>query len=189
MAAQYNLQRHVIGGFLDFIPHGSTVDSATTSALIQPDDAPITNWTDYNMGCVLNVKFDKKTQEDPDLCPVESGGYEEESNTRVIADYIDCTLKTHSEPIFRLLFGLNQKLTGATGQTPFENLGERQITGWARFRGVGGSGQALVIAKLEVKLSLMEYPDWNGSSAVRPIVRLQVKSNALNDLIDDGILV
>lgn len=188
MAAQYNLQKHIIGGFVDFIPHGETVDAQTTSATVQPDDDPITNWTDYNLGCVLNVSFNKEVQDDPDLCPSESGGYYRESDERVVADFIDLTLKAHSEPIYRLLFGLNQKLTGLTGQTPYEDKGERSITGWVRFRGVGTNAEALILMKVEAKLMLLEYPDWNGQAAARPVVRLDIKDNSLNDLIDDEIL-
>ena len=188
MAALYNLQKHIIGGFADFIEHGTTVDGTPTSPSVQPDDDPIANWTDSNLGCVTNVKFETKKQDDPDLCPSESGGYIEESDSRVIADYLDLTLKAHSEPIYRLLFGLPSKLTGATGQVPFSDRGERSITGWLRFRAVGTNGEALVIAKVECKLMLQSYPDWNGNSAARPVVRMEVKGNTLNDLIDDEIL-
>ena len=134
MAAQYYLQKRIIGGFADFIPHGETVDALTTSPTVIPDDDPITNWTDYNLGCVQEVQFDSETEDEEDYCPAETGGYSKSITRTTVRDTMTLTLKDHSEPIFRLLFGLNQKLTGLTGQQPFENLGDREITGWLRLR-------------------------------------------------------
>ena len=147
MAAQYYLQKRIIGGFADFIPHGETVDALTTSPTVIPDDDPIENWTDYNLGCVQDVQFDSETEDEEDYCPAETGGYSKTITRTTVRDTMTLTLKDHSEPIFRLLFGLNQKLTGATGQQPFENLGDREITGWLRLRGVGSAAEALAIVK------------------------------------------
>lgn len=98
------------------------------------------------------------------------------------------TLSKHSEPIYRLLFGLKNKLTGATGQKAFENSGDREITGWLRLRGVGPNGEALVVAKIEVKMRLENYPGWS-KDATFPEVKLEVINNTLNDLIDSNVLV
>ena len=188
MAAQYYLQKRIIGGFADFIPHGETVDGQTTSSTVLPDDDWTTGeWADYNLGCVQEVQFNVETEDDEDYCPSETGGYSKTITRTTVRDEIQLTLKDHSEPVFRLLFGLNQKLTGLTGQQPFENLGERAITGWLRLRGVGSAAEALVISKIEVKLSISDYPGWTREAA-RPVVACEVITNTLNDFIDDAVL-
>lgn len=187
MAAMYKLQKQVIGGFLDFIPHGETVDTETTGPTVLPDDDPIENWTEYSLGCVEQVQFEKEEETDEDYCPSETGGYRKEKEMRIVSDSILFTLQQHSEPIFRLLLGLNQKMTGATGQKIFENTGDRQITGWIRMRGVGKAGEALVLAKIEVKLRLSDYPGWSREST-KPVISCEVIDNDLNDIIDDEVL-
>lgn len=187
MSALYNLQKHVMGGFADFIPHGTMVDLNSTSSLIQPDDDPIENWTDANLGDVLEVSFDTDKQEDEIHVPSASGDYVKETEYRVYADYIDLKLKSHNDLIFQLLFGLNNKLTGATGQQVFENRGDRSITGWVRLRGKARGGTDIVLTKIEVKLSLKEYPGWTKDTTY-PVVRFEVIDNALNDMIDTDIL-
>jgi hypothetical protein len=187
MAAQYYLQKRIIGGFADFIPHGETVDALTTSPLVIPDDDPITNWTDYSLGCIQEVQFDSETEDEEDYCPAETGGYSKSITRTTVRDTMTLTLKDHSEPIFRLLFGLNQKLTGLTGQQPFENLGDREITGWLRLRGVGSAAEALAIVKVEVKMRISDYPGWS-QTAAKPVVEMEVIANTLNDLTDDAIL-
>lgn len=188
MAAMFKLQKQVIGGFADFIPHGESVDTVTTGPAAQPDDDPVENWTDYSLGCIEQVAFEKEEESDEDYCPQETGGYRKVKEMRVVSDTIKLTLQQHSEPIFRLIFGLKDKMTGATGQQPFSNSGDRQISGWLRLRGIGKDGEALVLAKVEVKLRVQEYPGWSREST-KPVVSCEVIGNALNDLVDDEVLV
>lgn len=190
MAAQYYLQKRIIGAFVDFIPHGETVDAIVTSPVLIPDEAPEENWTDYNMGCAQDVQFESETEDDEDYCPALTGGYSKSITRTTVRDEIIVTLKDHSEPVFRLLFGLNQKLTGVTGQQPFENLGDREITGWLRLRGIGAAGstsETLANVKVEVKMRISDYPGWT-KDATKPVVAFEVISNTFNDLIDDGVL-
>lgn len=189
MAAKFLLQKLLIGAFVDFIPHGSTVDAETTSPLVQPDDDPIANWTEFNLGCITQAVPGTETQDDPDLCPTDDGHYRRISDIKVISDYWDITLKNHNDLIFQLLLGLKQGLTGVTGQEPYENTGDRKIVGWARMRARAGTTTDKILMKFECVMRIQNYEGFRGESATRPVVRLEVLSNGLNDIIDDEITV
>lgn len=183
----YELRRLILSGWVDFIEHGTTVDLNPTSSSVLPDDDPIENWTDATLGSALGVDFDKKEKTDEVVRPSEEGDWEQEDFTRVLADYLDIELENHSEPIFRLLFGMKQKMTGTTGQRIYAHRGDRSINGWLRLRGKNQDGTDMIVAKIEVKMMLKSYPGWK-VDAPYPVVRFQVKNNALNDIIDTEVL-
>lgn len=190
MALKFTLHREVIGGHLAFLEAGTSVTVDETPVVVAADALP--DYTtapdilvDFDLGCVEAVNFEAETETEEDYCPREAsqgGGYAKRTTIVSVADYLDLTLKAHSELIYRLLLGADAALEDGTDTIPFA-ASVRQIEGWAIVRGTSRNPDAedRIVLALWCKLSLKEYPGWS-KDVTKPVVRLEVLANPLNVL-------
>lgn len=172
----YNLEKALVGAFVGFAEEGKTIDAITVAIDAQPDTDPDTNYS--SLGCVQQVNFDSDVETDEDYCPNESGlGYTKEVENNIVADYMDFSLKSHSEPVYRLLFGSAAEIVDGTPFIPFESS-KREIKGWISITSKSG-GQTKFEMLIWGKLTLQEYPGWS-KDATKPVLRFQKLDSPLN---------
>ena len=179
----FKLQRLIMSGFVGFAESGKTIDGVTVSDLARPDTTPADNFG--TLGCIEQVSFDQDVETEDDYCPLASGnGYIKETFNNVVADYMDFTLKNHSEHVFRLLFGAPAEIVDGTAFKPFD-VQTREIFGWINFQARGG-GNTLLDGFIWGKLTLQDYPGFS-KDATKPVLRFQVLESTLNQLTPASI--
>lgn len=180
----YNLQKTMLGSELYFIESGLTVDSVTVSATAKPDISPANNW--YPLGCANDLTPYRVTEEDTPFKCFEGGRYRQETSTVVLEDGWEFTLKNHAEPIYRLMLGLDARVTDETPVIPYaENI--REIFGWLKFQATNvNKSQDIWTMDLWGKLEMIELPTYNDKS-VYPRLRFTQHDSDLNVVELDNV--
>lgn len=170
--------RRLKGAFAYFIPFGETVDSATVSATSWPDNDPTTNWTDYEFGCIENVRPMREADVEPLLCPSPDGGYVEEEEQRSKRDGWMMQTNKYNELITQLEYGLESQPEAGTPQTPWAKK-DRYIDGVLLIQARGLDGSDYHVEQWHARLRLAEVPEWSNATS-KPVVSFQALQNDLN---------
>ena len=179
----YNLQKLILGGFLFFVEKGETIDNITVDPETYPDTDPAENWN--SLGCVSEVNFNKETETDTDYCPSPAGGYNKEDDEVVVSDNIEFITRAHSEPYWRMLLGLNNKIVDGTAQTPFANK-RRYIEGWLKIQGRAQDGADRVVMNIYGRLTINDNPKWS-KDATKPALKFQKLYSSIATVEPNGI--
>jgi hypothetical protein len=181
----YKLEKLIIGTFAHFVEAGTEVGTEpvnTVGALFKPT-FPGEPWA--SMGCILDATPETEVETDTDYCPNASGGYTKADDQNVVKDMLKLSLRAHSEPIHRLIWGANAKLADTTSVTPFVKT-DRFVEGWLQFQGVGQDGLARFVASLYGKIRLDAAPQW-AKDPTKPAIRFEIIKTALNTYVPDKI--
>lgn len=170
--------RRLKGAFVYFIPFGETVDSGTVSATSWPDNDPTSNWTDYEFGCIENVRPLREADSEDLLCPNPNGGYDKESEQRATRDGWILQTNKYNELITQLEYGLASKPVAGTPQTPFAER-DRFIDGVVLIQARGLDGADYHVEQWHARLRLDEVPEWANATS-KPVVSFQCLQNDLN---------
>lgn len=169
------LEKTTIGGFLYFVESGKTIDATVVSAAAYPDVDPITNWD--SLGCIQEVNFEAEKETDTDYCPSASGGYDKVDDERVVRDLLKFVTREQSEPVWRMMLGLNAQIVNGTAQTPFAN-GKRYIEGWLKVQGRADDGTDRIVMNIWGRLSLDANPKWS-KDPTKPALTFQKLYSAI----------
>lgn len=181
-----NPQKLIIGAFIGVAEQGDLVDGVTVSKTAFPDNDPATNYTD--IGCVQDVQFSFDEEEEEDYCPNVSGnGYTKEVTKIITADYMDLTVRDHTEMVFRMLFGKSGKIVNGTPFKPWD-VSDRSIYVVLRIGAKGGGNDLIdgTASFIYGKLTLQDYPGWSRETT-RPVVRFQKLDSTLNSFTPQNI--
>jgi hypothetical protein len=172
-------ERQLIGCFAFFVEAGLTVDAIVVSATAKPDNDPTSNWP--QMGCIESAKFEPKKSAETFMCPSETGGYEEEEDNRVIADFLNLRSNYMNELVKRLEFGLVGPIVLDAAQAP-HNQRVREIRGWLKIQGRKEDGNDDFVMDWWCKMTLTDALDRNDKT-LRPTLRFQKLPSALNTIV------
>lgn len=172
-------ERQLIGCFAFFIEGGTTVDTVAVSATAKPDTDPLSNWP--QLGCIESSKFETKKSNELFLCPSETGGYQEESVDKVMADFLNLRSNYMNEFVKRLEFGLQSKIVLDAAQAPHAAT-TREITGWLKIQGRKEDGNDDFVMDWWCKMTLTDALDRNDKT-LRPTLRFQKLPSSLNTIV------
>ena len=179
MADVARLNRLLIGSFAYFIQEGVTIDSVTVAGTAKPDNNPTSNW--LSLGAVEEIKFEDDRYDDKFLTPSEAGGYYQENQSIVIADYLNIRTSHMNELVERMQFGLSSVIVAGTAQEPHAAK-TRTVNGWLKIQGRKLSGTDEFIMDWWCKLSLAEKLTMNDKT-LRPVLRFQKLTSTLNTVV------
>ena len=167
--AKPTLQEIFIGGFAYFVESGLTVDAQTVGATVKPDASPTTNWTDGNLGNVLEFKYGNESIDSPFMRVLPQGGREKVNRKFVTQDFVVLKTREMAEIVHRLQMGVTGVIAEGTAQTPGLQL-DRKIEGWLRLQGrsLGGFDRFLHDWWCEVRL---DADNVFGEQVVTPSLR------------------
>ncbi len=180
-----SLRKEVIGGILNVVLAGTMIDdgqggTVAVSSTVKPasDSAA---WE--SLGCVKDVKFDKKTASESITCfNPASGKYEEETEDVVLADYWDVTVKEHSPLVWQLLFGIKEIISGTDAVLSYE-ASVREVYAWAQFQAKNARDQVnRTVIDRWVKVTLKSYAGFS-EKVTLPELRYQMLHSPLNGQI------
>ncbi len=107
--------------FLAFIPVGETVDAVVVSATTWPDNAPTSNYTNYQIADVETLKVTKEYDTEIFKIPDPAGGYlDDPENTLKTVKFTGVTAKNYSY-FTQLEHGLLTPPVVGTAQAPYVN--------------------------------------------------------------------
>jgi hypothetical protein len=182
----YNLQKLILGAFASFVEDGTSVGDPPNT--VGADFFPSAD--DYSeawnsLGCVSQSSLEPKVETDIVSCPSPAGGYIEEETENVVADVIKLSLRDHSEPIFRMIWGLTAPVEDGTPVAPFANK-DRFVKGWLNFTLRGQDGQDRIVAALYGKLRMDANPTWS-KDPTKPAVKFQVLYSPIAAIVPDQV--
>lgn len=172
-------ERQLIGCFAFFVEGGTTVDAVAVSATAKPDTNPITNWP--QLGCIESGKFEAKKSTENFMCPSETGGYFEETQDKIMADFLNLRSNYMNEFVKRLEFGLTSKIVLDAAQAP-HNATTREIYGWLKVQGRKEDGNDDFVMDWWCKMTLTDALDRNDKT-LRPTLRFQKLPSSLNTIV------
>lgn len=174
----FRLEKLIIGNFASFVEAGTVVGEEEN--LVGPDFYP-EDTEDLgvygSLGCVLEAEPEVTEEDDPDYCPSLAGGYDLEEDPTVVKDVIKMSLKCHSEPIWRLIWGFKNKIVNGTPQTPFGSK-KRYVEGWLIFEQRAGDGVTKMNAAIYGRLRLDAAPKWS-KDPTKPAVRFEKRYSSI----------
>ena len=182
----YNLQKRILGAFASFVEDGTTYGSPsnTVGVGVYPNADTFPNaWN--SMGCVIDASPETEVETDEDYCPSPSGGYIKESTETVVRDMIKLSLKTHSEPIERMIWGKSGAVVDGAAFTPFAKK-DRFVKGWLHFQLREGGGSDVIVAALYGKMRLDAAPKWS-KDPTKPAVRFEILYSPIMSAMPAGI--
>ena len=169
------LDKLLVGAFAYFAEDGGSIDEDTAPDVSADyEDVPA-------LGCIEQAAFETKSEETKFLCPKTTGGYEETTETREMADYIDLMLQKYNELVHRLQFGIADEITTTGNNTvraPFAKQ-NRKVRGWLCIHAVSQAGDTLLQMKVRAEVRLNKTPPWENQFG-KPVFRFQVLGNSLN---------
>ena len=102
-----------------FIPAGTTVDSVVVAIATWPDNAPLTNYTDFQFNDIETSKPERKTSQETFMIPGTNGGYDEDEEDQIVNNsWIAETHKTNAL-VRQIEMGLLTIPVAGTAQIPF----------------------------------------------------------------------
>jgi hypothetical protein len=178
----YQLEKLILGTFAHFVEDGTSYGSpANTSgiALYPNADTYPAAWN--SMGCVLDSTAEVVEESYEDDCPNPSGGYSRETDMQVMQDILKLSLRAHSEPIHRLVWGAAAPIVNATAFTPFAKK-DRFVKGWMHFQLRGQDGEDRVVAAIYGKLRLDAAPKW-AKDPTKPAVKFEIVTSTIQTVL------
>lgn len=182
----YNLHKRILGAFASFVEVGAVFGDPvnTVGAELYPNADPYPElWN--SLGCVIDASPEVEVETDEDFCPSPAGGYVKETTQSVVQDILKLSLKTHSEPIERLIWGASAAIVDQTQFTPFAAK-DRFIAGWLHLQLREQGGTDTVVAALYGKLRLDAAPKWS-KDPTKPAVKFEILYSSVATVLPDGI--
>lgn len=180
------IMEQVIGAICYFAEKDKVIDGITVSETAYPDHTPPENWTENNLGCVVEFKPETETSDDPVTCFTPGKGYVKHSRPKVTADYLTFTTRAMSEIVARIMFGATEELVDGTPFIPFGNLTDRCVEGWLRVQAQDKEFANHCIMLCYVKLRLAEIPLWS-EKQILPKFKCEVIASSPNTAVTDKI--
>jgi len=183
----YKLEKLIIGTFASFTEAGAEVGEAPDPVnIVGPLFMPTFPGELYSsLGCILDATPETEVETDTDYCPNASGGYTKTDDQNVVKDMLKLSLRAHSEPIHRLIWGADAVLVDGTPTTPFVTT-DRFVEGWLQFQGVGQDGDDRFVASLYGRIRLDAAPQW-AKDPTKPAIRFEIIKTSLNAYEPDNI--
>jgi len=178
----YQLEKLILGSFAHFVEEGTEYGdpvNETGIALYPNADTYPEVWN--SMGCVLDSTAETVTETYEDDCPSPSGGYKRETETAVLQDMLKLSLRAHSEPIHRLVWGAAAPIENADAFTPFAKS-DRFVLGWLHFQLRGQDGADRIVAALYGKLRLDAAPKW-AKDPTKPAVKFEIITSTIQTVL------
>ncbi len=182
----YLNEKLIIGAFASFVETGTSYgDPANTvSKQMYPNaDTFPEAWS--SLGCILDSSPETEVDTDEDYCPDEGGRYRKETSETVVRDILKLSLKTHSEPIHRLILGKEGAIVDGQAFTPFAAR-DRSIDGWILLQLRGDDGNDRVVMALYGKLRLDAAPKWS-KDPTKPAVEFEIVRSTIQTAMPGGI--
>lgn len=182
----YKLEKLILGAFAAFVEEGTEYgDPANITGISLYPNADTYPDTWNPLGCVLDSSPETVTETYDDDCPNPSGGYTRETETAVLQDMLKLSLRGHSEPIHRLVWGANAPIVDDAAFTPFAKK-DRFVKGWLLFQLRGQDGVDRAVAALYGKLRLDSAPKW-AKDPTKPAVKFEIITSTIQTVEPDGI--
>lgn len=182
----YLNEKLILGTFASFAEEGeeygdpaNTVGKATYPNADTYPDA----W--HSLGCILESSPEVETETNEDYCPDPAGRYRKETDETVVRDILKLSLKTHSEPIHRLVLGKQGKIVDGQAFTPFAAR-DRSVTGWLLFQLRGDDGNDRAVMALYGKMRLDAAPKWS-KDPTKPAVKFEIITSTIQTAMPGGI--
>lgn len=181
------LEKLILGTFAAFVETGTTFGTSpvnTVSAALFPDTTThAAVWS--SLGDVLDSSLDPKTEDYSDTVPDPAGGYRTVSDPVVLQDNIKLSLLSHSEPIHRMVWGVNGEIVDGTPVTPFAAK-RRHVEGWLNFTLRGQDGADRVVAALYGRMRIDGAPKW-AKDPTKPAIVFEVMRSTVASIVPDNV--
>ena len=182
MAVPTLKRRELKGAVICFIPLGELVDAVTVSETTWPDNAPTTNYTDFEFPDIEGVVEEILSEEEPFLLARPSGGYgdEPETHLRGLA-WTGTTAKTNSL-IKQLQKALAAAAVASTAQSPGV-LGALYIDGVFLLEIRGNAGAIIERTQVLARMTLADPGAGAGPLTSRVQVKWRIRYALLNTYV------
>lgn len=182
------LEKLILGTFAAFVEAGTTFGTSpvnTVSSELYPDTTThAAVWS--SLGDVLDSAPDTKTEDYADTIPDPAGGYRTQADVVVLQDNLKLSLLAHSEPIHRMVWGLDAKIVDGTPVTPF-SAKRRFVEGWINFTLRGQDGADRVVAAIYGRMRVDGAPKW-AKDPTKPAITFEVLRSTVASIVPDNIV-
>lgn len=121
MAAPTLIRRELKNARLYFIPAGEVVDSVTVANATWPDNAPTSNYTNYQFADIETVKEAKEVETETFKIPKATGGYAIDTEEMLVKRMWNATTAKTNSILKQLEHALAAPVVASTAQSPFVN--------------------------------------------------------------------
>lgn len=118
MSAPTVVRRELKNARMYFIPSGETVDSVTVANATWPDNSPTTNWTNYEIPEIEDVKSENTIKKETFTIPDTAGGYREEEEEMITRRLWKATTHKTNNYLKKLQHGLATAPVVGAAQAP-----------------------------------------------------------------------
>lgn len=181
------LEKLILGTFASFVESGTTYGTSPVNTVgigLYPSTTTYAaSWS--SLGDVLDSAPEKKEENYTDMVPSIYGGYALQDDTYVTQDKLKLSLKSHSEPIHRMVWGLASKITDATAVTPFANPA-RFVEGWINFQLRGQDGADRIVAALYGRMRIDGAPKW-AKDPTKPAIIFEIIRSSIQTIVPNHV--
>lgn len=182
------LEKLILGTFASFVESGTTFGTSPVNTVASGLYPSTTTYpaTWQSLGDVLDAAPEKKEENFADTVPSIYGGYSTVDDTVVMQDKLKISLKSHSEPIHRMVWGLAAKIVDAEARTPFANP-RRFVEGWLNFQLRGQDGADRLVAAVYGRMRIDGNPKWS-KDPTKPAIIFEIIRSSIQTLVPDHVI-